>query len=109
MRSSSEARPRERRETLRRKLQQMLEQGRGFRTARNLAGELGVTEQEVCRHLEHLEKTVRQERKRLRMEPAQCRKCGFVFSKRSKYKKPSRCPACRSEYLDPPGFLVEEL
>jgi hypothetical protein len=38
--------------------------------------------------------------------PAECRKCGFVFQKREKLKKPGKCPICRSESIEEPLFGI---
>lgn len=72
------------------------------------AGELSillrVPEKEVCRHLPHVEKTLRKRGRRLLVEPARCRQCGFVFRKRERFTKPSRCPLCRGESVEEPLF-----
>ena len=38
---------------------------------------------------------------------AQCEGCGFVFNKRNKLSKPSRCPSCKSERIEPPRFTID--
>ncbi len=45
---------------------------------------------------------------RLRIDPAACRACGFVFKERiSKHlHAPSRCPQCRSERISEPRFRI---
>lgn len=94
--------PPERRETVRRRMLSLLEEG--TRSARELSSLLRVPEKEVRRHLPHVEKTLRQKGRRLIVEPAGCRKCGFVFRKRERFTKPSRCPVCRSESVEEPLF-----
>ena len=42
----------------------------------------------------------------LEVEPAQCLSCGFTFEERGRFRRPSRCPQCRSERLQPPRFWV---
>lgn len=39
--------------------------------------------------------------------PPECRNCGFVFRKRDKIKRPSRCPECKDERIDGPWFTIE--
>ncbi|AFK22323.1 transcriptional regulator [Pyrococcus sp. ST04] len=41
----------------------------------------------------------------LLIKPAQCRKCGFVF--RPEINIPSRCPRCKSEWIEEPRFKLE--
>jgi hypothetical protein len=40
--------------------------------------------------------------------PAVCKKCGFVFAKREKLKRPGKCPVCRGESIREPRFTIEE-
>lgn len=40
------------------------------------------------------------------MKPPVCRFCGYVFKDIKKPKKPSRCPRCKSERIDPPKFVL---
>jgi predicted Zn-ribbon and HTH transcriptional regulator len=42
----------------------------------------------------------------LRVEPAQCLACEFVFKEHTRLTKPSKCPVCRSQRLDPPRFVI---
>ena len=72
-------------------------------SARDLAAELGLREKEVVEHLEHL----RRSHVALAVTPAACRECGFVFRKRDRLGRPSRCPVCRAEKIDEPVFEVE--
>ncbi|RLF81367.1 transcriptional regulator [Thermococci archaeon] len=48
---------------------------------------------------------VRREGKVLLIQPAQCKKCGFVF--KPEIKIPGRCPKCRSEWIEEPRFKIE--
>jgi predicted Zn-ribbon and HTH transcriptional regulator len=70
--------------------------------ARDLAAELGLREKEVVEHLEHL----RRSHVALVVTPASCGECGFVFRKRDRLSRPSRCPMCRSEQINEPLFEV---
>lgn len=69
---------------------------------RELSIKAGLSEKEVIHHLSHLRKSVRNKMFRLEIIPAECKDCGFSFQKRKDFKKPSRCPICKSEYIDPP-------
>jgi len=67
---------------------------------------VGVPEKQVAGHLEHLGRSLKAAGERLRVEPAQCLECRFVFRKRARLSRPSRCPVCRSERLDAPRFAI---
>ncbi|MGH7351447.1 MAG: transcriptional regulator [Candidatus Methylomirabilales bacterium] len=94
----------ERHETVRSALRQVLRE-RPL-TARELSARVGISEKEVSGHLEHLVRSLKHSGERLRVEPAQCLACAFVFKERTRLTKPSKCPACRSERLDPPRFVI---
>jgi len=93
--------PLERHETLRQKIISELA-GRTL-SAKDLSAEVLISEKEVYEHLEHIRKTVG---KGLVITPSECRKCGFVFKKRDKLKKPGKCPVCRSELIEEPLFSI---
>ena len=94
----------ERHATVRSALRQVL--GEGPLTARELSARVGISEKEVSGHLEHLARSLRHSSERLRVEPAQCLGCGFVFEERTRLSKPSKCPVCRGQRLDPPRFVI---
>jgi hypothetical protein len=78
----------------------------GPRTARELSAHVGIPEKQVAGHLEHLARSLRAGGERFQVEPAGCQDCGFVFKKRDRLTRPSRCPVCRSEHLDAPRFRI---
>jgi transcriptional regulator len=96
--------PVERHDTIRRKITSLLDEGP--RTARDLALDLRIPEKEIYDHLEHIRKTTHKGERRLSMEPAACERCGFVFSKRGRLKRPGRCPMCRAESIKEPVFSL---
>ena len=63
-----------------------------------------IREREVLDHLQHIAKSAHP--KKLSMDPAQCRRCGFIFKKRDRLSTPSRCPICRSESITPPRYQI---
>lgn len=77
-------------------------------SAKELSSEIGIPEKEVYGHLEHIKKSLSKALNRFVVIPAACRKCGFVFSKRERLKKPGRCPVCRSEAIREPRFMIEQ-
>lgn len=96
--------PPPREETLRRVLVLLLEEQP--RTAHELSQAAGVAEKEVYPHLEYIRHSLQSGPKRLRVAPAVCRACGFVFEKRTRLTPPGRCPLCRSETIAAPRFSV---
>lgn len=75
-------------------------------SAKELSGELRVSEKEIYEHLDHIQMSVHKSGGILVVTPAECRKCGFIFKKREKLKKPGRCPICRNESIEEPLFEI---
>lgn len=94
----------ERHATVRSALRNVLREGP--LTARELSARVGIGEKEVFGHLEHLARSLKHSGERLRVEPAQCLICAFVFKERTRLTKPSKCPVCRGQRLDPPRFVI---
>ncbi len=97
--------PEERYETLRRRIVTLLREGP--LSGRAISNELRIPERDVCEHLEHIRKTMNKGEYKFVVLPARCSKCGFVFRKRGRLKKPGKCPLCRSESVEEPVFSVE--
>jgi predicted Zn-ribbon and HTH transcriptional regulator len=64
-----------------------------------------VPPKDVAEDIRHLRKTLKQSAYRIAVTPAGCRKCGFVFSA-EKLLKPSKCPHCRSTWLEEPEIQI---
>lgn len=79
---------------------------RGPTTLKELAGESGLKERETADHLGHAVRSLRPEEKLLET-PAECLACGFSFRKRDRFRKPSRCPRCKSERIEPAHYWVQ--
>jgi transcriptional regulator len=62
---------------------------------------------DVADDMAHLRKTLKQSAYRLDVTPAECRRCDFVFSA-EKLSKPSKCPQCRSTWLEEPVVQIIE-
>ncbi|RJQ15675.1 transcriptional regulator [Candidatus Woesearchaeota archaeon] len=43
---------------------------------------------------------------KLLSDPAFCKKCGYVFQERNKIKTPSKCPRCKSEWIEAQKFKI---
>jgi predicted Zn-ribbon and HTH transcriptional regulator len=96
--------PAERRATVRQALLQALRAGP--LTARELSARVGIGERQVADHLAHVARSLRAGGERLRVEPARCLACGFLFRKRERLRKPSGCPVCGGDHVAPPRFAV---
>lgn len=98
--------PAEAHDTVRRAIMKELEEGP--LSAMDLSGRVGIPEKEVAGHLEHIRQTLHHTGKRLEVTPAECVKCGFVFEKRGKLNRPSRCPVCKGESIHAPLFSLRQ-
>ncbi len=96
--------PPETQETIRQEL--IAELLQGPRSARALSAVARIPEREVYNHLEHIHKSIASSGRHLIITPAECKKCGFVFSKREKMKRPGKCPVCRGESIREPLFMI---
>ena len=90
-----------RQETLRQKIMSLLQAN--TLSAKDISSEVGISEREVYEHLEHIHRTTHEY---FIVTPPACRKCGFVFRKRERLKKPGKCPVCRSELIQEPVFSI---
>lgn len=97
--------PKERSRTLRQSILDCLKERPA--TARDLSALVQIREKDVVPHLEHLEKSLRRSSQRLLIEPAECLECGFRFEERRRLSRPSACPRCRCQRIDPPVFRIE--
>jgi transcriptional regulator len=88
--------------TLRKRIAEVLEEE--CLNSQEIAKWFGIKEKEVLNHLEHIAKSVHP--KRLIVEAACCKRCGFAFKKRTRLNTPSRCPVCKNESILPPRFKI---
>ncbi len=81
-------------------------------TAREIARLLNISPRDlkvVYEDLRHIARTLKRTgggREKLEVYPPYCANCGFIFTKRERLKKPSRCPRCKSERIVPPRFII---
>ncbi len=73
-------------------------------SAQQLANIFKVELIEIIDDLGHIERSINP--RKLRRSPAFCKKCGFVFKERSRIKCPSRCPKCKSEWVNAQEFWI---
>jgi predicted Zn-ribbon and HTH transcriptional regulator len=93
-------------ETTRREIVSLL--SRRTCSAKELSSSVRISEKEVYDHIEHIRKSLLRSEQLLAVTPAECRKCGFQFSKRERLKKPGKCPVCRGEAISAPLFSIRE-
>ncbi len=74
-------------------------------SALELSQRLALPEKEVVDHLEHLARAPGPGLK-FRLQPAECKLCGFAFRKRQRLTTPSRCPRCRGQSIRRPRFFL---
>ena len=73
-----------------------------------LALQLGVRQKVVEDDLHHLIKSLRHMSHHIKISPATCRKCGFVFQK-DKLHKPGKCPRCNGTWISDPLISIEDI
>jgi hypothetical protein len=77
------------------------------KSAQEFAYYFNIDLNEILDDLEHIKRSIRP--KKLNVDPAKCKNCAFIFKERSKIKKPSKCPRCRSEWIMPPLFSLNKV
>ena len=100
MKKTQEKIPEERNVTIRQEVLKLLECGE--LTVGELSKKIGKSEKELYDHLKHL-----LESQSLIIIPPECLKCGYVFEKREKVKKPGKCPTCKGTYIKQPMFTTK--
>ena len=60
----------------------------------------------VADDLNHLFRSLKHTEYKAVVEPARCRACGFRFSE-AKLTKPSKCPECKSTWVQEPKIGIE--
>ena len=63
--------------------------------ARELSQALSIMEKEVYTHLEHIDRSLARQGKKLIITPFMCLHCGFTFDSRKRWDRPGRCPVCK--------------
>ena len=76
-------------------------------TAHDVSRLVGIPEHDVASHLEHLSQSLKHTGEDLRIDPAACLDCGFEFTRRQRFTRPSGCPICRGRRIRFPRFHIE--
>jgi transcriptional regulator len=99
--------PRPANETIRDALRAALTGSRSL-TALELSSLVGISHKQVDEHLEHLQRSLAGAGEELVVESARCMTCEYVFEDRTKLGRPSRCPKCKGERVEPPRFRIAD-
>ena len=90
--------------TLRQKIISLLSEAE--MTAREISGEVGISEKEVIEHLSHIARSVASQKKKVVITPARCLGCGYMFEDRRRFTRPGRCPQCKKSHIQNPRFRI---
>ncbi|MBI2129987.1 transcriptional regulator [Candidatus Woesearchaeota archaeon] len=74
-------------------------------SVQDLANYFRVTAKEIQEDLSHVAFSIKP--RKLKLDPAYCKSCGFVFKERSKISRPSKCPKCRKEWIEEARFSIK--
>ena len=77
------------------------------RSISSLARELGASRSDLEDDLRHAIRSARAQGHLVRVIPARCKSCDFVFDE-DKLSKPSRCPACKGSRLFEPMLQIDK-
>jgi predicted Zn-ribbon and HTH transcriptional regulator len=77
------------------------------RSSLELSQLLSLPEKEVLEHLSHLARAPGPGL-HFQIIPSACKHCGFVFKKRDRLTRPSRCPICQHQTISRPRFRLVE-
>jgi predicted Zn-ribbon and HTH transcriptional regulator len=76
-------------------------------SAKEISGTVRISEKEVYEHLKHIQKTISQKNRKVKITAPRCKQCGFEFKKRERLKKPGKCPICKSETIKEASFFIQ--
>jgi transcriptional regulator len=91
--------------TTRQKIISLLSEGE--HGAKSISKILRISEKEVYEHLWHIGRSVKSRNRKLRIIPALCLECGFVFESRSRFTAPGKCPRCKGEHIQDPEYSIK--
>lgn len=74
--------------------------------AKSISKILRISEKEVYTHLEHINRSLKSQKMRLKITPAVCLACGFKFEARNRFSSPGRCPKCTGEHIQDPKYVI---
>jgi predicted Zn-ribbon and HTH transcriptional regulator len=66
--------------------------------------EFGIKRKDLINYLKKIEKICKIKGYKFIFIPSTCKKCGFIAKD---FKPISKCPKCKSEYLEEPKFFIK--
>ena len=75
-------------------------------TIREISQAVSIPEKEVIDHMEHIERSITNQGKKVETLPYKCIKCGFTFDSRRRFSRPGRCPSCKNSHLQPAMYTI---
>ncbi len=90
--------------TTRQQIQNYLENMKEPRSVADIDRNIGGTHPEnLVDDINHVLKTLKMKGVKIKILPATCRKCNFVFkATKMEVKIPTKCPKCKGELINPP-------
>ncbi len=76
--------------------------------AKDISKIIRISEKEVYTHLEHINRSLKSQKMRLKITPAVCLACGFKFEARNRFSSPGRCPKCKGEHIQDPKYVISD-
>jgi predicted Zn-ribbon and HTH transcriptional regulator len=76
--------------------------------AKSIAKIVRISEKEVYEHLDHIGRSLKSQKMRLKITPAVCLTCGFKFEARNRFSSPGRCPKCKGEHIQDPKYVISD-
>lgn len=74
-------------------------------TSQQLAHYFQTKKKTILSDLKHIRKSLKSKDLELVMKTPMCRHCGFQF-KLDSIREPSKCPKCKSTWIEPPTYKV---
>lgn len=75
--------------------------------AKSISKIIRISEKEVYQHLEHIAHSLKSQNRKLRINPARCLECGFIFEGRNRFTSPGKCPKCKGEHIQDPEYAID--
>jgi transcriptional regulator len=91
--------------TIRQEIMTLLSEGKFG--AKNISKIIRISEKEVYEHLDHIGRSLKSQKMRLKITPALCLQCGFEFEGRNRFTSPGKCPKCKGEHIQDPEYRIE--
>ncbi len=91
--------------TIRREIMALLSEGE--HGAKSISKIIRISEKEVYEHLDHIGRSLKSQKMRLKITPALCLECGFKFEGRNRFTSPGKCPKCKGEHIQDSAYSIE--